>query len=215
MSPRRLSPHVPSRVLCIWTLGQPVIFLFFPPCNSSPKSFDNSPSPTINMFIIERCWKKIALANSTLYEYQQQQYIFKSRAGPGLFYIVEVNTHHNSQMAKWPFPSFYRIYLGHLIYRWALYIKMWELQKSPAITSLPNLSMILKHLCHLASSFTDQVVEACLTKASQHDVVPTWVPKTQWEWLILKFHCGHGYNALAWLDTNKDEVPIMEPSEFS
>ena len=117
-------------------------------------------------------------------------------------------------MAKWPFPSFYRSYLGRLIYRRALYIKMWELQKSPAITSLPNLSTILKHLCHLAS-FTDQVVEACLTEASQHDVVPTWVPEILWEWLILEFHCGHGYNALAWLDVNKDEVPTMKPSEFS
>ena len=160
------------------------------------------------MFIIERCWKKIAPANSILYEYQQQQYILKSGAGPGLFYIVEVNTHHNSQMAKWPFPSFYSSYLGGLINRWALYIKMWELQKSPAIASLPNLLTILKHLCHLAS-FTDQVI-----KASQHDVVSTWVPKALQEWLILKLHCGHG-NASAWLDANKDEVPTMEPSQFS
>ena len=142
---------------------------FFPPFNSSPTSFDNSPYHTNNMFIIEKWWKKVAPVNSALYEYQQQQYIFKSGAGPGLLYVVEVNTHHNSQMAKWPFPSFYRSYLGHLIYRWALYIKMWELQKSRAIASLPNLSMILKHLRHLAS-FTDQVVEACLTEASQHNV---------------------------------------------
>ena len=161
------------------------------------------------MFIIKKCWKKVALVNSALYEYQQQQYIFKSRAGPGLLYVVEVNTHHNSQMAKWPFPSFYRSYLGRLIYRQALYIKMWELQKSPAITSLPNLLKILKNLCHLAS-FTDQVI-----KASQHNMFPTWVPKILHEWLILEFHCGHGHNALAWLDENKDEVPMMDPSEFS
>ena len=166
------------------------------------------------MFIIEKCWKKVALVNSALYEYQQQQYIFKSRAGPHLLYVVEVNTHCNSQMAIWPFPSFYRSYLSRLIYRWALYIKMWELQKSPAIASLPNLSMILKHLRHL-TSFTDRVVKACLTKASQHNMVPTWVPKILREWLILEFHCGHGHNASVWLDANKDEVPMMDPSKFS
>ena len=166
------------------------------------------------MLIIKKCWKKSMLANSTLYECQQQQYVFKSKAGPSLFNVVELNTHHNTQIARWTFPSFYRSHLSYLVYRQAHYIKMWELQKSPTIASLPNLSVILKHLCHLAS-FTDWVIEACLTEASQHNVVPTWVPKILYEGLILEFHCGLGHNSLAWLDANKDKVPMMEPSEFS
>ena len=213
MSPRHLLPHVPSRVFAFELLDSRSYSWFFLLAIHLLKALTTPHPPQSICSLLKGAGRK--LHRPTLhYEYQQQQYIFKSGAGPGLFYVMEVNTHHNSQMAKWLFPFFYRSHLGCLIYRWALYIKMWELQKSPAITSLPNLSMILKHLHHL-TSFTDWVVKACLTEASQHNVVPTWVPKTLQEWLILGFHCGHGYNASAWLDANKDEVPMMEPSKFS
>lgn len=165
------------------------------------------------MLIIDKCLKKNIPSNSELYSYLQQQYIFKAGKVPGLFSIVEVNTHHNTHLVEWTFPSFYRSYMGRLIFRRALYIKMWELQKSRAVTSLPNLPTLLKNIRYL-TSFTDRVVEACLVEASQHTVTPTWVPNVLCEWLILEFHCGHGPNMLSWANEHSDEITRMEPTEF-
>ena len=102
-----------------------------------------------SMSILNKCWKKYIPASSTLYEYLQQQYIFKSGSGPAIFSIIEINTHHKVEVAQWAFPSFYRSYLGQLMYRQALLIKMWELHKNTSITSPSNFPIILKHLHHV------------------------------------------------------------------
>ena len=166
------------------------------------------------MSILDKCWKKTIPANSTLYEYLQQQYIFKSGSVPGVFNVVEINTHHKVEVDRWAFPSFYRSYMGPLIYRRALLIKMWESHKNASVASLSKFPTILKHLRQIAS-FTDRVVETCLAEASEDTVTATWIPKVLQEWLIIEFKCGHGNDASVWWNANKGEVPGMNPSEFS
>ena len=67
------------------------------------------------MYILEHSWKKTA-PPSTLYEYEQQQFKFKKGNVAGIFEVLEINTHHNTVVECWNLPSFYKSYLGHLIF---------------------------------------------------------------------------------------------------
>ena len=147
------------------------------------------------MSILDKCWKKTIPANSMLYEYLQQQYIFRSGSVPGIFNVIEINTHHKVEVDRWAFPSFYRSYMGRLIYRRVLLIKMWESHKNASVASLSKFLTILKHLCQI-TSFTDCFIETCLAEASEDAVMATWVPKVLQEWLIIEFKCGHGITHL-------------------
>ena len=138
------------------------------------------------MSILDTCWKKSIPSPSALYEYEQQQYIFKKGTAQGLF-----NMHYNSQVECWMFPTFYRSYMGRLIYRRVLLIKLWSMHKRQTLTTLPNSTTVFKHLCQLVS-FTDRVVETCLADVRGVMVSATWVPKILQEWLILEFNAGHG-----------------------
>jgi hypothetical protein len=165
------------------------------------------------MQTIEQCWRKGAPSNVKLYKYKQQQYVFRTGTEIGIMNVVELNTDHNTELAILQFPSFFRQYLGRLIFRRALYIKVWDAQKNSDVCSLPNFSSILKRIRHL-TSFTDLVVEACLNEASEHVITPTWIPTILCEWLILEFHLVSGHRILEWLDGHKDEISSMEPSAF-
>ena len=166
------------------------------------------------MSILDKCWKKSVPSPSALYEYEQQQYIFKKGTTQGLFDIVEVNTHYNTQVERWTFPAYYRSYMGRLIYRRALLIKLWSMHKGQTLTTLPNSPTVFKHLRQLVS-FTDRVIETCLADARGVTVSATWVPKILQEWLILEFNAGHGINASIWWNENREEALTVDPSEFS
>ena len=122
--------------------------------------------------------------------------------------------HYNTQVKRWTFPAFYRSYIGQLIYRCVLLIKLWSMHKQQTLTTLPNSTTVFKHLCQLVS-FTNRVVKTCLANARGVTVLATWVPKILQEWLILEFNAGHGVNALVWWNGNRDEALTADPSEFS
>ena len=82
------------------------------------------------------------------YEYKQQQYIFKKGTAQGLFEIVEVNTHYNTQVKHWTFPTIYWSYMGWLIYQCAWLIKLWSMHKQQTLTTLPNSSNTFINLYH-------------------------------------------------------------------
>jgi hypothetical protein len=177
-----------------------------------------SPPPPLQfyhtaMHVLEHCWKKAAPSPSKFYEYEQQQYEFEEGTTPGLFKVLEVNTHHNAIVNTWNFPSFYKSHLGRLIFRRSLYIKLWKVYKQSAITSLPNSSTIFKHLRQLVS-FTDRVVEDCMEEAVSNEGSSSWIPKILHEWLILEFRCGHGSNAPIWWKLHMNDISSIDPTEF-
>ena len=165
------------------------------------------------MHILEHCWKKTAPPPSALYEYEQQQFKFKKGTAVGIFEVLEINTHYNTVINHWNFPSFYKSYLGRLMFRRSLYIKLWKMHKDSFLTSLPNSSNVFKHLRQLVS-FTDRVVEACLEEAKTSGGSSSWVPNILREWLILEFKSGHGSNAPVWWKTHRNDISTIDPTEF-
>ena len=171
------------------------------------------------MQIYKQCWKCNIVSANKFSLYEQQMFKFKEKPNMGgVFTVVEVNTYKPSSEAEihiCTFPSFFKSYLGCLIYCHSLYIYMWKEHQLKKFNTYPGHTEVFKHI-HQMLNFTNEVVMKCIGEATKANVDANWIPVHPYKWLIIKFKVGSHKkeNADHLIQWHHDNLSDIDPTQF-